>query len=84
MAKFSESKFAAWLQNLVSKRREESGLYREIAEALPLVEDGRVLDVGTGSGLQLKVVHELEPTVGLFGIDLSAHAIRVAESICGL
>ena len=80
MAKFSESKFAAWLQNLVSKRREESGLYREIAEALPLVEDVRVLDVGTGSGLQLKVVHELEPTVGLFGIDLSAHAIRVAES----
>jgi SAM-dependent methyltransferase len=80
MEKFSESRFAAWLQNLVSKRREESGLYREIAKALPLVKGGRVLDVGTGSGLQLKVIHELESSVELFGIDLSGNAIQVAES----
>ena len=61
MTKFSESRFAARLQNVVSRRREESGLYREIAERLPLADGDRLLDVGTGSGLQLRVVHELEP-----------------------
>ena len=78
MPKFSDSRFSAWLQNLVSKRREETGLYREIAEALPLEVDINLLDVGTGSGLQLKVIHEMEPTVELYGIDLSLEAIKVA------
>jgi hypothetical protein len=60
MSEFSQSKFAAKLQNVVSQRREESGFYSEIAEKLPLASAGRLLDVGTGSGLQLKVIHEME------------------------
>ncbi len=79
MTAFSKTKFAAWLQNLISQRREETGLYREIAEALPLDQHSRVLDVGTGSGLQLKVIHEVEPTAELYGIDLSLEAINIAE-----
>lgn len=79
MSKFSESRFAAWFQNVISKRREETGLYQEIAEALPLHRDIRLLDVGTGSGLQLKVIHEIEPTVELYGIDLSLESIIIAE-----
>lgn len=79
MSKFSESRFAAWLQNIIAKRREETGLYQEIAEALPLQQDIRLLDVGTGSGLQLKVIHEMEPTVELHGIDLSFESIKIAE-----
>jgi SAM-dependent methyltransferase len=76
---FSQSRLAAWLQDIVSRRRRESGLYGEIAAKLPLPDRGRVLDVGTGSGLQLSVIHELRPEVALFGLDLSAAALRVAR-----
>ena len=79
MSRFSETRLSAWLQNIVSKRREETGLYREIAEVLPLAKDIKLLDVGTGSGLQLKVIHEMESTVELYGIDLSLEAIKIAE-----
>lgn len=85
MSRFSQSRFAARLQNVVSRRREESGLYREIAERLPLAGGDRLLDVGTGSGLQLRVVHDLEPGMALYGLDLSGEAIRVArENLQGL
>jgi len=79
MGKFSESVFAAWLQMIVSYRRQESGLYREIAERLPLGKVGRVLDIGTGTGLQLRAVHDLHPEAELFGLDLSPRAIRAAR-----
>lgn len=78
MPGFSQSRMAAWLQELVSRKRAEAGLYLEIAQLLPLSDTGRLLDVGTGSGLQLKVIHELKPGMELYGLDLSDAAIRVA------
>jgi SAM-dependent methyltransferase len=85
MASFSQSRFAAKLQQLVSKRREESGLYSEIADQLPLADTGRLLDVGTGSGLQLKVIHEMRPGMELFGLDLSGAAIQIArDNLAGI
>jgi len=83
MPRFSESKFAAWLQNIVSRRREESGLYAEITGHLPLEGAERVLDIGTGTGLQLRAIHQIQPSIGLFGIDLSAAAIAVAQNALG-
>jgi ubiquinone/menaquinone biosynthesis C-methylase UbiE len=80
MPSFSQSRIAAKLQDNVAKRREEVGLYKEIAEELPLAVAGRLLDVGTGSGLQLKVIHEMEPNIELFGLDISEAAIRVARA----
>jgi len=80
MTSFSESKFAAWLQKIVSYRRQESGLYREIAGRLPLDGPGRVLDIGTGTGLQLKAIHDRQPAAELFGLDLSAPAIAAART----
>lgn len=79
MTRFSESKFAAWLQKIVSYRRQESGLYREIASRLPLDRPVRVLDIGTGTGLQLRAIHDRQPSAELFGLDLSAPAIEVAR-----
>jgi cyclopropane fatty-acyl-phospholipid synthase-like methyltransferase len=76
MPQFTQSKFAAWIQNVVSLRREESGLYAEIAGYLPLEGAERLLDIGTGTGLQLRVIHHLQPSIGLFGIDLSAAATK--------
>lgn len=84
MPQFSKSKFAAWLQNIVSHRREESGLYAEIAGHLPLEGAERVLDIGTGTGLQLRAIHQLQPSIDLFGIDLSAAAINAATKAIGV
>ncbi len=83
MSLFSQSKFAAWFQAIVSRRREESGLYAEIAGYLPLDGAERVLDIGTGTGLQLRVIHQLQPAVELFGIDLSAAGIEAAGQALG-
>jgi ubiquinone/menaquinone biosynthesis C-methylase UbiE len=79
MPGFSQSRIAAKLQDIVSARRKEVGLYGEIAEQLPLPETGRLLDVGTGSGLQLQVIYEMMPGLELFGLDLSSAAIQVAH-----
>ncbi len=85
MAIFSQKKLEAGLQRIVSFRREEAGLYREIAERLPLVEAERVLDVGTGTGLQLKILHEMAPHLALYGLDLSEAAIQAAiKALAGL
>jgi ubiquinone/menaquinone biosynthesis C-methylase UbiE len=85
MGNFSQSKLAASLQTVVSRRREDSGLYFEIANQLPLETAQRFLDVGTGTGLQLKVVNELQPEIGLFGLDLSLAAIEAAsKALVGL
>jgi len=79
MTQFSQSRPVAWIQNLVSQRREASGLYAEITGFLPLAGADRVLDIGTGTGLQLRAIHQLYPMVDLFGIDLSAAAVDVAR-----
>ncbi len=79
MSSFSRSRFAAALQYLVSERREESGLYAEIAQSLPQIEIGRILDIGTGSGHQLRVIHEIYPALELFGLDISKASIRIAQ-----
>jgi len=85
MSRFSQSKFSARLQKIVSSRRQDAGLYREIAERLPLISAQRVLDIGTGTGLQLKTIHEMAPHLALYGLDLSEAAIQVAiKALAGL
>lgn len=70
---------------MVSFRREESGLYKEIAVQLPLAGAERVLNIGTGTGLQLKSNHELAPSLDLYGLDLSRAAIQAAaKALTGL
>ena len=82
---FSQSRLAARLQNIVSKRREASGLYRVVAERLLLADTGRLLEVGTGSGLQLRVIHDMRPGLALYGLDLSGPAIEIARrNLAGL
>lgn len=83
MPQFSQSRFATRIQLIVSHRREESGLYAEIAGYLPLDGAERVLDIGTGTGLQLREIRQLQPLIELFGIDLSPAAINAANRTIG-
>ena len=85
MSNLSQSKFAARLQRFVSYRRQNAGLYREIAERLPLMKAQRVLDIGTGTGLQLKTIQEMAPHLALYGLDISEAAIQAAiKALAGL
>ncbi|MGD8814240.1 MAG: class I SAM-dependent methyltransferase [Anaerolineales bacterium] len=56
-------------------------MYSQIAEQLPLATADCLLDVGTGSGLQLKVIHAIRPEMRLFGLDVSEASIRVARRL---
>ena len=76
---FSHSLLAAKLQEIVSKRREKVGLSKEITDHIPLPEAGRLLDVGTGTGLQLREISKRKPDLHLYGLDMSACAIQVAD-----
>jgi methylase of polypeptide subunit release factors len=82
---FSQSGLVAKLKEFVSRRREQVGLYNKIAEHLGLGASGRILDVGTGSGSQLKVLHKMNPGLELTGLDVSRAALQIAQqNLCGI
>jgi ubiquinone/menaquinone biosynthesis C-methylase UbiE len=83
MSRFPKSNLAARLQKIISYRREASGLDREIASRLPLENTPRVRDIGTGTGLQLRAVHDCNSRAILFGLDLSPLAIELAQKVLG-
>ena len=70
MTSLSQTRLAARLQDLVGRRRLEAGLYQEIADALPLPDTGRLLDIGTGTGYQLQVIHQTRPALQLYSLAL--------------
>jgi len=71
---------AAKLCNYVSHRRERAGLYKEIAqEIISRINRGNLLDIGTGAGMLLKSVYCLNPTINLYGLDISEAIIKVAK-----
>lgn len=48
---------------------------------IPIFTDGctRILDVGCGSGVLMKVLHERNPEAELYGIDLNSQAIDICD-----
>ena len=81
MRRFAKSRMAARLQMMVSEQRLSSALFSEIASHLPLKDNVKVLDIGTGTGCQLEAIHDIHPSVQLFGLDISKEAISLAKTI---
>jgi len=51
-----KSKLSARICQLVSKKREKSGIYEDIAKhILEQIEEGKLIDMGTGSGIAFEV-----------------------------
>ena len=73
---------AAILCDYVGQRRLEAGYYREIAEQLiaRAPSEGRILDIGTGSGFTLKELHDINPDLIPYGLDISEPIVRIARS----
>ena len=77
------TRLGAWLFNYLSHRRADvssRNQYREIAEDLvSRIQEGRLLDIGTGPGLLLSEIYNIEPRIKLWGLDLSNAMIRRAR-----
>jgi ubiquinone/menaquinone biosynthesis C-methylase UbiE len=77
---------AAALYGALSRTQSLQRQAHEIAAFLVgEIERGRVLDVGTGPGWLLVAIHQLNPALELFGLDISQSMIELArENLAGV
>ena len=72
--------FAARLYDNLTSVKGVNKSFEEIASFLSsFLQNGRVLDVGTGPGRLLAEVNKRIPQVELYGLDISASMLQVAE-----
>lgn len=72
--------FAAKLYDSMMQSRATQMQYREIAQDLvSRLKSGRLLDVGTGPGYLLREIHNLNPEIELYGLDISNSMIEQAS-----
>jgi SAM-dependent methyltransferase len=76
----------ARLYDTLMRIRPIQSLYNQVAEELTAaVSGGRLLDAGTGPGRLLLEIHRLDPTMKLFGLDVSPSMVRVArQNLAGI
>ncbi len=79
-------RFAARLYNALTHTQAIERQHREIARDLVArLARGRLLDIGTGPGRLLSLVHELNPELELFGLDISEAMVHLArKNLAGL
>lgn len=72
--------FAAKLYNRLTQTRAFQIQQREIAADLASrLDRGRILDIGAGPGRLLFELHQLNPALELFGLDISASMVELAR-----
>lgn len=72
--------FAARLYNNLTQTKAIEHQHRDIARDLvSRVGHGRMLDIGTGPGRLLFEVHQLNPSIELFGLDISESMVQLAK-----
>ena len=72
--------FAARLYNSLTQTRAIEHTHQEIARDLvSRIEYGKMLDIGTGPGKLLFEVHQLNPAIELFGLDISEAMVQLAR-----
>ena len=72
--------FAARLYDSMMQSPATKMQYKEIAQDLvSRMENGRLLDIGTGPGYLLREIHKLNPNIELFGLDISNVMVEQAK-----
>src|SRR5665648_94421 len=72
--------FAAKLYDSMMQSEATKMQYKEIAQDLvSQLEDGRLLDIGTGPGHLLCEIHKLNPNIELYGLDISNSMVEQAS-----
>jgi ubiquinone/menaquinone biosynthesis C-methylase UbiE len=73
-------RFGARLYDSLTRTRAIQVQFREVAEDLnSRISKGRLLDIGTGPGKLLLEVQKLNPSIELFGLDISEAMIKQAK-----
>lgn len=72
-------RFAARLYDLVLMKATESQTCDVARDLSTRMEQGRLLDIGTGPGRLLLKVHHQNPHIELFGLDISPAMIELAR-----
>jgi ubiquinone/menaquinone biosynthesis C-methylase UbiE len=73
--------FAAKLYDSMMQGDATKMQYKEIARDLvSRMENGRLLDIGTGPGHLLREIHNLNPNIQLYGLDISSSMVEQASS----
>lgn len=72
MAQFFENRLAGYDEHMITEIEGASEFYSFTAAQLPFTEHCTVLDLGCGTGLELKAYLALNPSANIVGIDLSA------------
>ena len=72
-------RMGATIYDRMMRSKATSRQITEIAEFLASqIDTGRLLDVGTGPGRLLKEIHRINPSIELFGLDISAAMVDQA------
>ncbi len=72
--------FAARLYDSMMQTNAIRLTYQEIAQDLiSRIKKGRLLDIGTGPGYLLLEIHKINPSIELFGLDISAAMVDQAS-----
>ena len=72
--------FATRLYNSLTQIKAVEQQHRDIAHDLvSRIGHGRMLDIGTGPGRLLREVHQLNPGIELFGLDISESMVQLAR-----
>ncbi|HMF34649.1 MAG TPA: class I SAM-dependent methyltransferase, partial [Candidatus Lokiarchaeia archaeon] len=72
--------FAAHMYGKMTSTKALAMQVNEIAQDLVLrIDQGRLLDVGTGPGRLLAEVHRLNPAIELYGLDISDGMVSLAQ-----
>jgi len=72
--------FAAKLYDSMMQSDATQMQYKEIAQDLvSRIDNGRLLDIGTGPGHLLHEIHKLNPNIDLYGLDISNSMVEQAS-----
>ena len=78
--------FAARLYDSLVQSNATRLQYQEIAQDLiSKIEKGRLLDIGTGPGYLLLEIHKLNPSIELYGLDISTAMVdQASRNLAGI
>ncbi|MFX1570142.1 MAG: class I SAM-dependent methyltransferase [Promethearchaeota archaeon] len=73
-------KFAAKMYNKMMQLTPLKHQRNQIAkDLLDHIDEGRLLDIGTGHGMLLLEIHKINPNIELYGYDISEQMINIAK-----
>lgn len=79
MSNFFENRVKGYDEHMMKNIEAAKEFYPFTAKSLPIKENGHILDLGCGTGLELEEYFSINPSVRVTGIDLSQGMLSALE-----